>query len=57
MARVTNGMITYNDANYMIANDGFTLIGTYTTGLNCMNKTEIGTKNANTLYVIICRKV
>lgn len=41
MARVTNAAITYNDANYMIANEGFTLIGTYKTGLECMSRSEI----------------
>jgi len=51
MARVANAMITYDDANYMIANEGFTLIGTYTTGLNCMNKSEIlAYMNADSSY-------
>jgi len=51
MARATGYMITYDDANYMIANEGFTLTGTYTTGLNCMNRSEIEAyMNADTSY-------
>ena len=41
MARATGYMITYDDANYMIANEGFTLVGTYTTGKACLNRSEI----------------
>lgn len=42
MARVTNAAITYDDANYMITNEGFTRIaGSTITGLQCMTKSDI----------------
>lgn len=41
MARATGYAITYDDANYMIANEGFTLLGTHTTGLRCMTASVI----------------
>lgn len=41
MARVNNGAITYDDANYMITNEGFTRIGNSITGLKCMTRADI----------------
>ena len=49
MARVTNAAITYDDANYMVTNEGFARIGSLISGLNCLNRSEIEAYiNANT---------
>lgn len=41
MARQTNAAITYDDANYMIDNEGFSRIGGIISGLQCMTKADI----------------
>lgn len=41
MARVTNAAITYNDANYMIANEGFTLAGQYIASDRCLVRAAV----------------
>lgn len=41
MARGTNAMITYEDANFMILNEGFSLLGAYFEGYKVLSKENI----------------